>query len=100
MDFVITHPDFGIYLGTCLGMGFWSKIDPVGQPSAVTFPSESVARHHLKQCFDLNQDAISVVSVEADELGGCLRYASIEACVRAGLPAWDPEPAVQDGAPA
>jgi hypothetical protein len=44
---LITHAEMGIYLGSCMGLAFWSKLDPVGQPSAVTFPSAEAAREHM-----------------------------------------------------
>lgn len=40
---VITHPKMGIYLGSCMGLGIWSMLDPAGQDAAVTFPSEAAA---------------------------------------------------------
>lgn len=44
---VLTHPEWGIYLGSCMGLGFWSKADPVGQNSACVFESEDQARRHV-----------------------------------------------------
>lgn len=84
MSVVIYHPTDGIYLGSCLGMGFWSSLDPVGQPSAVTFPSEAAAEQHMAEWECGRPQGISFVPVEADAAG----YASIAACVAAGLPAW------------
>ena len=40
---VITHPEMGIYLGTFLGLGTWSLLDPAGQDAAVSFAGENVA---------------------------------------------------------
>ena len=34
--FVLYHPEDGVYLGGFMGLGFWSNLDPVGQPEAVT----------------------------------------------------------------
>jgi hypothetical protein len=42
-DFLIVHPKFGVYLGSAQGRGYWSKVDSVGQPAAVTFPSQQEA---------------------------------------------------------
>jgi len=81
---VITHAEMGIYLGSCMGLGFWSKLDPVGQPSAVTFPSIEAAREHM--AFWERETPLEVVfrSVTPDD--GF--YASIAACVAAGLDGW------------
>jgi len=55
MEIVITHPEMGIYLGNCLGLGFWTLIDPVGQPAATTFPDADAARTHISS-WDENND--------------------------------------------
>jgi len=65
-------------------MGFWSKIDPVGQPAAVTFPSEQDAQQHIAEWDGGRPDSIRFVEVVAGADG----YASIAACVAAGLPGW------------
>lgn len=84
MSYVITHPENGIYLGCCLGMGFWSKIDPVGQPSAVTFPSVNEAEEHMASWDNGKPDGVTLHSVAPDNGN----YASIAACVAAGLEGW------------
>lgn len=85
MSVVIVHPDLGVYLGSCLGLGFWSKMDPVGQPAAVTFPSAEVASSFIAGSLDPAwRNDLTVVEVMADSDG----YASIESCVRAGLEGW------------
>lgn len=93
MSVVITHPEFGIYLGNCSGMGFWSKLDPVGQPAAITFPSKEVAQSHAAE-WDEQIGGLEFRNVEPD----CFQYATVEACVAAGLEAWDPSRA-DDSAP-
>lgn len=47
LRFVITHPQMGVYLGNCMGLGFWSKMDTVGQNAAVTFASVTSAEAHI-----------------------------------------------------
>ena len=44
---VVTHPEWGIYLGNFWGLGFWSLLDGAGQPAAVTMESEEAARFHV-----------------------------------------------------
>jgi hypothetical protein len=57
MHVVINYTEMGIYLGNCLGLGFWSKLDPVGQDAAVTFPSEVEARRHVASWNENNDPA-------------------------------------------
>lgn len=84
MAVVIVSPEDGIYIGSCLGMGFWTKIDPVGQPSVVTFGSIPEAEGHMATWECGRPENISFHEVIPD--AGV--YASIQACVHAGLPGW------------
>lgn len=61
---VITHTEMGVYLGGFLGLGFWTLIDPAGQPSAVTFDDEAQARAHVSSwCEENDPDAYRYVPV-------------------------------------
>jgi hypothetical protein len=84
---VITHPEMGIFLGSFLGMGVWSKKDSAGQDAAVVFPSEVTARAFLAYLPDGGR-GFSLVPVAPDIALGESRYASVGACVRAGLDPW------------
>jgi len=84
MAVVITHPEMGIYLGSAMGLGFWSKLDPVGQPSAVTFTSVSDAEDYMATWDGGRPEGVGFADVVPDEG----QYASIAACVRAGLDGW------------
>lgn len=89
----------GVYLG-CFGpLGFWSKLDPMGQDGALTFDNEVKARAHMERWDALSTcirtsgdvsmpspDDLRMVPVIAD----CGKFASIASCVDAGLPAWNP----------
>jgi hypothetical protein len=44
---VIICPEKGIYLGNCMGMGFFTLLDPVGQPVAVVFETQGQAAQHI-----------------------------------------------------
>ncbi|CAK7259125.1 hypothetical protein [Shinella sp. WSD5-1] len=44
MRVVIVHPEMGIYLGSCFGLGFFSLLDCAGQTAACTFEDECDAR--------------------------------------------------------
>lgn len=86
MAFVIVHPEMGVYLGSWIGMGFWSKLDPVGQPSAITFDTPDEAEAHMATWGSGRPEKATLAAVDADEG----RYASIRACVKAGLEPWNP----------
>lgn len=84
MAVVIYHEKDGVYLGSAMGFGFWSKIDPVGQPSAVTFPDQATAETYMDTWDDGRPLDVQFIEVAADQDG----YASVNACVQAGLPGW------------
>ena len=81
--YVLTHPEFGVYLGGFWGMGFWSKLDPAGQPCAVTFPSKEEA-HQYVSGWEAPIDGLSTTEVDSD----AGEYISMQACVAAGLEGW------------
>lgn len=93
---VIVHPENGIYLGSCMGLGFWSKLDPVGQDAAVVFPTQEDARSHVeswdhteKSAAELEQYLKNLSFVEVDiDVDGSELYASVESCKKAGLDPW------------
>lgn len=79
---VITHHEMGIYLGNSLGLGFWSRLDAVGQDAAVLFGSEDDARTHVRS-WESHNDPDAYRYVQAgDDLNG---YASVASLERAGL---------------
>lgn len=85
---VIVSPELGIYLGSFMGMGIWSKLDPAGQECAVTFADVADAESFMATWSDKDAGApYSFHDVVAD-VGGS--YASMDACVKGGLEAWDP----------
>jgi len=63
MSCVITHPEHGIYLGSCMGLGFWSMLDAVGQESACTFPDRDEALAHI-QSWENNNDPAQYATVD------------------------------------
>lgn len=82
--YVLFHPTWGIYLGNALGLGFWSRLDAVGQDAAVTFQTEDAAMEHARS-WDGGCDGVTARAVETAE-----EDASIDECQAAGLPSWDP----------
>ena len=92
---VLYEEETGIFLGEAFGLGFWTKLDPVGQTHACTFDSEEDAHDYVKLWRD--QTRVNKIQyVEVDVSGSMPPLsqgigASVEECVRAGLPAWDPD---------
>lgn len=90
--FVVVHPEMGVYLGSAMGMGFWSKLDPVGQDSAITFVNRMQAEQVMRAWDDGRPGDVVIWPMIPDRPGLAReRYASIAACVAAGLEAWDPQ---------
>ena len=84
MRFVIYHPERGIFLGEAMGLGFWSKLDPVGQTHAVTFESEGIGRFAVGRFSPDDQTECVLVPVTTGN-----SYALSNECAAAGLPGWD-----------
>lgn len=79
----------GVYLGNCLGFGFWSKCDAVGQTHACTFDSPEDGKAHQASWDDTSDmRGKQLQFIPVDCVDG--RWASMEECVAAGLPAWTP----------
>ena len=38
MAVVIYNEADGVFLGSCLGLAFWSNLEALGLPAAITFP--------------------------------------------------------------
>lgn len=84
--FVLFQKDWGIYLGNAMGLGFWTLLDSVGQDAACTFETEEHAHAHVATWDSKPPDDYRVVKVVTKDK----RFATIEECVAAGLPAWTP----------
>lgn len=82
--YLIVHPHYGVYLGSHRGRGYWSKVDPVGQPAAVTFRSREEALDYMASWSVSAPPGVDLLPVIGDGPG----YATLAACVRAGAPAW------------
>jgi hypothetical protein len=86
---VIYSEEAGVYLGSCMGMGFWSKMDPVGQDAAAVFPTVNDINAYVQSVDNpANFPKFTAVQVEIDVNE---QWASIQSCVNAGLPAWNPK---------
>lgn len=97
--YLLFSPEDGIYIGNALGLGFWSKLDPVNQPAAVTFPTPDEAFAHVLACggreawpkeLEVKPVKVQVPCMPRPE---DMVYATIAECVAAGLPGWTVNPA-------
>jgi hypothetical protein len=85
--YVLFQKDWGVYLGGCMGLGFWTKLDPVGQDCACVFKKEADVHAHIGTWETKPPDDYKTVKVETkNDL-----YATMAECVAAGLPEWDPQ---------
>lgn len=92
--FVLAHPGMGVYLGFTHrdDRHLWSKIEP-DQPAAVTFKDRVAADSAMRSWDSGRPDKVIIWPVVPDFAvlaGDKPTYASIAACVAAGLEAWDP----------
>lgn len=82
---ILHHKEMGIYLGSALGFGFWSKLDPCGQDAAWTFESVQQAEEAIAS-WDSPIENPMFTHVETDG-----EFATIQQCAAAGLDPWEPD---------
>lgn len=82
---VIYSESSGVFLGMALGLGFWSELDAAGMDRAPTYPNEEAALAAVSSW--RTQPEAPWRCVPVDVAG---EVATIDDCVRAGLPAWTP----------
>lgn len=90
--YLLLHADDGVYLGSFAGFGFWSKLDPVGQGAACAFKSSDDAMNFAAGLDNSTPNKLTTTKVIADQ--GL--YASIAACVAAGVDEWNPSAPYSD----
>jgi hypothetical protein len=83
--FVLAHPEAGVHLGGFWGLGFWSALDPVGQPTAATFVTAEEALDYAAS-WDSPMPGVRVVAVRVEDP----LCATVAECTAAGLPGWQP----------
>jgi len=81
---IITHPTLGVFIGTGFGLGFWSKLEPMGQDAACVFKSQEEAQT-FADSWGSPISGLTFLPVVPDRPGG---FASIAACVAAGAEGW------------
>jgi DNA-binding CsgD family transcriptional regulator len=85
--YVLHSPVYGIYLGSDHNVPFWSGIMPSGMDEAVVFSDIESAEAALT---DLSLVRGHDVELKRVDIHQAAQTATINDCVRAGLPAWDP----------
>lgn len=84
MKYVITEPEFGIYVGSAIGLGFWSKLDSVGQDSVPVFDTEEQAQEHIAS-WEPDEDDERVYSFVEVDVPHDAEFATVYDLVDAGL---------------
>jgi hypothetical protein len=78
---VIVHHTQGIYVGSCMGLGFWSNLDTANQWTVVTLPSEQAARDYVASWHEWNNpDSYTYPRIDCSGT-----WATIDELNRAGL---------------
>ncbi|MFF2531222.1 hypothetical protein ACFVS2_20180 [Brevibacillus sp. NPDC058079] len=77
----------GVFLGHIMGMSLWSYIDTAGQDAAIAFSTKELAQEVMERD-GFSMDLLELIPVEITGKRGSALYASIEACIKAGIPAW------------
>ena len=89
--YLLLHPEWGIYIGAFLGMGFWSKLDPVGQNYAISFPSTDVL-DWARSTFPGEWMKMTAPPIQIKDK----MYATLAEIVAAGLEGWDPDQEIKN----
>lgn len=45
--YILTHPEYGIYIGNCMGLGLWSRMDNGGQDCVCSFDSAQTVLEYV-----------------------------------------------------
>jgi hypothetical protein len=86
--YVIYHPINGIYLGSIVGLEFWSKLNPSGQNGAITFASVQEAMNTVLTFTESPKTPYKYKYIPLNVKD--MLFASIEECHAVNLPIWDP----------
>jgi len=88
-EYIINSKQLGVYLGSCLGLGFWSKLDAAGQIFACTFETQEDAQKHI-DTWEYNEHLPGDFEFLEVEIDNVVMGAPIEQCVKAGAERWEP----------
>ena len=90
--YLLMHPEWGIFIGTFLGMGLWSKLDCLGQAYAVTFSSATEALEWAQDSCPVECKKMFTTYLTTKEKS----HATIAEIVAAGLEGWDPDQEIKN----
>lgn len=82
--FILVSEELGVFIGTSMGLAFWSKLDPAGQEYAPVFPDSKTAWDFVHSWDNIGVDDLRLVSIQTAEP----HYASALECGRAGAHNW------------
>jgi hypothetical protein len=85
-EYILSHREWGIYLGSAYKIAYWSRIDCSNLPKAATWVSPAEAREFTRQLGG-EPEEFTITPVIVAEQG----YASPEECEAAGLKRWNPK---------
>lgn len=85
--YVLYSKTLGVYLGSAMGMGFWSNLDPVGQARAISWPAED--RDLVMDFIEHWDDPVLDVELWPVKTSQDGEYVTMTECMEAGLPGWD-----------
>lgn len=90
--YIIVHKEYGVFLGSMLGLGFWSKLDSAGQDEACTFSSPKEAFEYVSAwCEEPKiKPTTARVMITNDQLeSNDVAYATKQQVVDAGFDSWE-----------
>lgn len=85
--YVLCSPSWGVYLGSFLGLGFWSRLDSAGQDCAVVFSSVEEAESYSQSWDGGCPDHVQVRGVPASAVVD--GFVPLVTCQQLGLPVGD-----------
>jgi hypothetical protein len=84
MKVIIVHAEWGVFLGICLGLAFWSKLEDGGQTSAPVFNDEADATMFLEGF----PPSVSREHFTFPKVPTVTGHASMADCLKAGVTPW------------
>ena len=67
MSYQLRHKEFGIYQGSCLGLGFWYPLSDMPEQGFCEFPSYSEAMEYLRfLCSDECDDPLNPIDLSIE----------------------------------
>lgn len=80
MAYIINHQEYGVFVGTGLGMAFWTALDCAGQERTCVFPSEEEAEDFCRTVLEMDNDQVSYIEIKTSR-----DYADAKDLMVAGL---------------